>query len=194
MYLATFLDEHEFGADLAIEFGEAALQSLAGSNGAISQCFLSALSCISAYKKTRRNKYKKVAKAMTGRIQDWIKKGNPNIGHYGVLLDAEWNTMRKGKQSEAVSSYLKANTIAARFGFIHDRALINERHGEYMLELGTDNDEAEYRLKEATKLYIEWGADRKVDLLSKKYGDQFPNLAPREKSMSQRNLEMHGYK
>ena len=102
---------------------------------------------------------------MTGRIQDWIKKGNPNIGHYGVLLDAEWNTMRKGRQSEAVSSYLKANTISARFGFIHDRALINERHGEYMLELGTDNDEAEYRLKEAIKLYIEWGADRKVDLL-----------------------------
>eukprot|EP00957_Ditylum_brightwellii_P015613 1177994-Ditylum_brightwellii.AAC.1 len=57
--------------------------------------------------------------------------------------------------------------MSARNGFVHDRALANERAGKYMLQSG-DKYFAFHYLSVAIQLYSRWGAKAKAEhLLSK---------------------------
>ena len=59
--------------------------------------------------------------------------------------------------------------LAGRGGFVQDAALANERYGEFLLEDMYDREEAAFRFQEAIKLYLEWEARAKAELLSDKY-------------------------
>jgi hypothetical protein len=52
--------------------------------------------------------------------------------------------------------------------------MANERFGEFLLNDMLDREEAVYRLEESIKLYKEWGAHAKADILLKKYADLWP--------------------
>lgn len=88
--------------------------------------------------------------------------------HFQRLLEAElW--AYKGKHYLAKNDYEAGTVLAARGGFIHDAALANERYAEFLLDEMDDKESAVYKLKEAIKLYSEWGAHAKAEQLSRKY-------------------------
>eukprot|EP00957_Ditylum_brightwellii_P005603 428772-Ditylum_brightwellii.AAC.1 len=74
----------------------------------------------------------------------------------------------KGEKVLAKQKYDAAITTSARAGFIHDRALANERAGEYMLESG-DKYLAFHYLSSAIQFYSKWGAKAKVEHLLYKH-------------------------
>ena len=87
-----------------------------------------------------------------------------------ALLEAEVLAMNGAKMEEVVEKYRAAAVVSARSGFVHDAALVNERHAEYMLEC-CDRKEASFLLRKAIELYEEWGAETKVSHLKQKYRD-----------------------
>ena len=173
MSLACIFGEHKMGAALALKFGEEVDKDLAGTNGTISYCLHCAISCLSAFQETKQRKYKAHAKKLSSRIKAWVKGGNPNIPHLDILLDAELLAVQCGgasrsKEATAMKLFESANITAGRLGCIQDRALINERYGEFLYRLG-DEKHADFRIEEALKLYREWCAEGKVAHLMGKY-------------------------
>jgi hypothetical protein len=84
-------------------------------------------------------------------------------------LDAELEAL-KGDHYAASKSYEVAILYAGRRGLTQDRALAHERYGEHLARLGQDRgQDAEFQIAEAVKLYEEWGAYAKVQLMSRKY-------------------------
>jgi hypothetical protein len=91
-------------------------------------------------------------------------------------LSAEQAALKKTKQKYAEALYRKAITLAARTGHLHHAALFFERYAYISFFLlqqkeGPRSDvvdeEAKYRIDEAIRLYQEWGAMAKVELLMK---------------------------
>jgi hypothetical protein len=94
---------------------------------------------------------------------------NPNVSHYAALLDAELEAL-KGDHYAASKSYEVAILYAGRRGLTQDRALAHERYGEHLARIGNERDQdAEFQMAEAVKLYEEWGAYAKVQLMSRQY-------------------------
>ncbi|KAL3907285.1 MAG: hypothetical protein SGILL_008935 [Bacillariaceae sp.] len=125
-----------------------------------------AISCYGAARKTKKRKYVKFARSAQTLIQTKIKKGNPNLLHWESLIDAEMLAL-KGRTDAARLKYQAAISFSARTGQINIHGLANERYGDYMAEIG-DYDEARYRYENASKLYDEWGAMAKVDIVKEK--------------------------
>jgi hypothetical protein len=120
-------------------------------------------------RKTRKRKYTNLAKKCLASIKDWAEKGNPNALHCKLLLEAELAALN-GRRRVAKKHYEMAAMVAGRGGFVRDAALVNERYGEFQLEDKSDREEAAFRFQEAIKLYLEWEARAKAELLSAKYG------------------------
>lgn len=84
-------------------------------------------------------------------------------------MDAELDSLR-GNHYAAAKSYEMAILFAGRRGFTQDRALAHERFGEHLVRLGNDHvQDAEFQIGEAIKLYEEWEAHAKVELMRKQY-------------------------
>jgi hypothetical protein len=167
IFLACYFGEHDVGAELAVNWGDRAVQLLPGHPVNIVVRFANALSCFAMARKTGQRKYKKQARRFQRIIKKWSEKGNPNCTHYNVFLDAEGAAL-KGKKNTANKYYEAAMLLAGRRGLIQDQALANERYAEFHLE-NNEEEAARYRLGEAIKLYTEWGACRKVDQLENRY-------------------------
>lgn len=88
--------------------------------------------------------------------------------HLAALLKAELAATKKQSKA-AVESFEQAILMAGRQGISHDQALANERLGDYYGSLNRMSD-AEYHLQEAVKLYSEWGAVAKCEILRAKHG------------------------
>ncbi len=131
--------------------------------------FLKGISLFAMARKTRERKYKNLAKKSLASIKDWAEKGNPNVGHCTSLLDAELAALN-ARTHVPKKHYEVAAMLAGRGGFVRDAALANERYGEFQLEDMSDREEAAFRFQEAIKLYLEWEARAKAELLSAKYG------------------------
>ena len=97
-------------------------------------------------------------------IREWSAKGNPNTQHYLLSLRAEKDRYKE-KTGKAVSLYKEAILRAGRSGFNHDQALVSERLSSLYKKIG-DKVSAKYCLEDASKLYREWGAAKKVELLA----------------------------
>mmetsp|Transcript_30744 Transcript_30744/g.73787 ORF Transcript_30744/g.73787 Transcript_30744/m.73787 type:complete len:128 (-) Transcript_30744:256-639(-) len=116
-------------------------------------------------RKTKKSKYSKPAHRLRRKIAGWVKNGFPNVNHYDAFLQAEHAALR-GRKKEAKHQYEEAIKMAARTGHLHHAALFNERFADFVQgDLG-DEEEASYRLKEAIRWYGEWGARRKVELMT----------------------------
>lgn len=57
--------------------------------------------------------------------------------------------------------------MAARTGHLQHSALFNDRYADYLLSEVGDNEEAQYRKKEAIRFYKDWGAEAKASMLMK---------------------------
>jgi tetratricopeptide (TPR) repeat protein len=126
------------------------------------------VSLLVMYKQTKKKAYKKKAKFFAEKLDAYVKRGNPNAQHYQIGLEAEMLAL-KHNHDEAIRKFERAIAIATRGGYMHDAALLNERYGEFVLQRG-DHDRGMYHLNIALRLYAEWGASMKVQLLSRKYG------------------------
>ena len=116
-------------------------------------------------RKTKRFKYIRAAYRVRKKIVSWAKSGNPNVKHYECFLEAE-HTALKGKKSAAKVKYEAAIRKAARTGHLHHAALFNERFADFLRYDLSEEEESSYRLREAIRWYGEWGAKRKVELLT----------------------------
>lgn len=123
-------------------------------------------------KKTRSSRrFRKAGRKILNTIKKWVERGNPNVQHHEALLEAEWAILQGMKTHVIRKQYDIAVIMASRLGFISDAALANERYGDFLLVEVGDREEAMYRLKEAIKLYEEWGASAKANKLLEKYED-----------------------
>ncbi|KAL3925455.1 MAG: hypothetical protein SGILL_000396 [Bacillariaceae sp.] len=112
--------------------------------------------------------YREALKVLS-RVKEHVKKGVLNVYHHEALLEAECAAMENDSE-RARHHYGRATVLAGRRGFLQDSALANERFGEYLLHDLSDMEEATYRFQQATRLYEEWGARAKADMLFEKYG------------------------
>ena len=161
-YLWAYLGEYELGAKQAIRRGDAYLKTVPGASFGMWDVFTRGIALYAMARKTGKRKFKKHAEQTRKTIQSWSEKGNPNVHHHLLLLDAE-NAALGGNVEEARTLYGKAISTAARGGFIPDAALGNERYADFVC--GVDQDEAKFRMGEALRFYSEWGASFKVTKL-----------------------------
>lgn len=126
-------------------------------------------------RRTGKGRYARQGKRHLNRIRSWYNKGCPNVTHLERLLQAELWAYR-GNKLAAKNDYETAFVLASRGGFIHDAAFVNERYGEFLLDEMDDNDNGVFKLKEAVKLYEEWGSHAKAKQLTQKYGCLWSHL------------------
>ncbi len=84
------------------------------------------------------------------------------------LIEAEVARV-KGDDWEAQAKYYCAILLARDGGILMEQALANERAGKFQLELGHRMKASEF-LREALRLYREWGGIAKVDHLLEEIG------------------------
>jgi len=125
------------------------------------------LTAFALARKHQSYKWKKHAAKVTSKVRRWVEKGNVNCKHILFMFEGEMAAL-KGKNETVREKYSAAISTAARFGFIHDRALANELFGIHMLEIG-ETYFAAHCLKSACELYSRWGATAKEKHLSDKY-------------------------
>lgn len=99
---------------------------------------------------------------------------------FDSLLDAEAESLR-GEHYNACRHYEAAVLYAGRRGWRQDQALAHERYGMHLSRLANDDErhghDAHFHLREAVKLYDEWGAHAKVDLMRRAHSSLVP-LSP----------------
>jgi predicted ATPase len=170
MWLYTIFGAHELGAALAIANGDSYAKKVPGISVSMVDAFNRGISLFAMARRTKQKIYKKHALKVAAIVKDWFKKGNPNVGHFKAIFDAEASALN-GKKHAAKKFYEEAIILASRSGFIQDAALGSERFGEFLLHDMDDRHEAMYRLRAAMNLYREWGAIAKAELLEAKYTD-----------------------
>lgn len=167
-FLCVHFGQHEQGSRLALERGDSSYKQRPGTPFSMIDPFLRGVSLYAMARKTRKSKYKKEAQKCRARLEEWVKKGNPNVYHQFELLNAEHAALSKREDTSEL--YFKATRVAIRGGWVHDAALMSERHAEYLLETN-DKAGAVEKLKEAIERYGSWGAAAKVQQLEEMYAD-----------------------
>jgi hypothetical protein len=119
-----------------------------------------------AARRTKERKYRAGAQKWHKMIGKWALKGNPNVRHYLLLLDAEKAAL-KNNHTVAEESYKSAILYSGRMGELHHAGFFSERYADYMIYAHNDVDEAKYRFQEAIRYYHEWGAYEKVATLQR---------------------------
>ena len=123
--------------------------------------------------RTGKRKYKKHAMKARSIVKGWLKQGCPNVKHYGALFDAETAALQVATE-EAEKNYQFAISTAGRSGLLQDSALANERYGTFLFDSAKDHNGALFHFKTAIKLYHEWGATQKANLLEDRVSLDFP--------------------
>ena len=162
--LHAYRREYVVGAELAIQRGNELLTNFPHQPIGVWDMFLRGLCLYSAAKKTGQRRYLRHARKVRATIEKWLSQGNMNVRHHTTLLAAEDLALQK-KFNSARQSYESSIVAASRGGFLHDAALANERCALFLLHELNDRENARYHIREAGRLYDEWGAtDVAVDL------------------------------
>lgn len=164
--LRLYFGDFETAAEVAITKGNKFERAFPGHMLVFLEKFQRGVVLYAMARKTKKRKYAKPAKKIQKTISKWVKKGNPNVKHYELFFNAEQAAL-DAKSKSAESLYKEAIIMAARTGHLHHAALINERYADYLLEELGDADEAKYRTEEAIRFYKDWGAEAKVNILTK---------------------------
>lgn len=172
-YLCAYLGEHELGARLALKKGDEYLKSAPGDPIVMADTFCRAISLYAMARKTKSRKFRIEATRVRAIIKKWREKGNPNVNHHVLLLDAEHAALN-GQRNVARVHFRQAAKFAGRCGFVPDAALINERFALFLAEMQDEDEEARFRMNAAVQLYTEWGAHRAVSNLYAKHPNMFP--------------------
>jgi hypothetical protein len=169
--LFTYFCEYVHYADMVIKLGHDHFQNaqIASPNN-LWDAFLKGVACFAAAHETGKRKYAKMGQIFRLKIHKWLAMGNPNVKHYGSLLDAEWLAF-KGNTSGAIKHYELATLLSARGGYQQDAALATERFGEFYWKVMGDREEAAYQISQSIKYWGQWGAVAKVRHLEAKYAE-----------------------
>lgn len=167
-FLCSIFGEHERGAQLALDRGDAFFQVTAGCPQAMIDTFHRGVSLFDMARRTKKKKYKRAAKKTLSTMRKWSKQDNPNIVHTLTLLEAE-QLVLKGDEKNASVKYEKSVTLSIRQGMLQDAAFACERYGEYLLNEIKDEDKAMHYLRKSIGYYKDWGALAKVEQMNGKY-------------------------
>ena len=167
--LNVFFGDHRTGAEVAMSKGKNLARVVHSHLLAATDPFYRGISLFDMARKTKKILYRIRAHKVARTIKGWVRKGNPNVKHLDVFLDAEASALA-GNTEKTRKFYEKSVVVAARGGFVQHAALANERYGEYLLHEMKLQEDAAYRFDEAIKFYSEWGSC-KAEMLREKYAD-----------------------
>lgn len=167
-YLCAIFGLFETGSAMALEDEGRFNKAGPGIFMNMHETFVRGLCLFGMARKSKQSKYKKAGKRVLSTIRKWVRNDNPNVLHYEKLFEAELRAL-EGKLDAAELLYHQALSLAARSGFIQDAAIINERCGDFFLRKRKSPDDAMYKMKEACKLYEEWGCRKKVEMIRKEF-------------------------
>lgn len=166
LWLKVFFSEDEQGADIALEISTIGVKTSESSVSFQLMTFHSALMCYTAHRRTKRNRYLKLAKKHHQTLKTWMKAGNQNLVFAEQALSAE-AALVDGKQKDVIDKYSVAAESVELLGLRSYRAMITERWGNAEEEIGHFK-EAEKLWQKAIPIYEEWGAVAVVDKIRDK--------------------------
>jgi len=117
----------------------------------------------------KRRKWAARALKSLNLAQTWVKKGNPNMRHVLLFLQAERAAYNCDGSEFVKESYDKAIAAAEENSVPTAAALANERAAVFFQARG-DMGWATHYMRKAYALYETWQAATKCDLLSRQYG------------------------
>jgi hypothetical protein len=168
MYIYAIFGFYEKGADLALKNEGRFSKAGPGIFMNMHETFTRGLCLFGAAGISKQRKYKRAGIRVLSTIRKWVKNENPNVLHYEKLLEAELRSLN-GKLDAAELLYHQALNLATRSGFIQDAAVINERCANFLMHKRKSPDDALYKMREACKLYEEWGCRPKVEMIRKEH-------------------------
>ena len=119
------------------------------------------------HKWNRRKRFIRAAKKAARNLKKLSRFCPSNAQNKLSLLEAEI-CFSKGDFDSAVPLYQRSIELAKQEGFLHERALANERAGIAFDKSGESQRSIVF-LKEAMKLYGDWGAHAKVYQMKEKF-------------------------
>jgi predicted ATPase len=168
--LYMYFGEYEKGAKLAIERGDTYAKGVPAHVWIMIETFTRGMLLYVMARTTKKRIYRKEAKRVHKTIKSWVHKGNPNVKHYEMLLNAE-SAALSGKLDAAEGWYQSSIVSATRQGHLHESAYASERYGNFLMNERNDPEEARHKIDDAIRRYGEWGAAKKVHLLRQQYRD-----------------------
>jgi hypothetical protein len=166
--LAYYFEEYDLGFDLVkLCMGEDVMKGVIGQMPLLPTAVMSGMICFAKARETGKKKYTKLGMRFLQQIKTWCRRGCPHSEHYVYLLEAEKASI-SGKKDKTIEKYRSSILLSGRQGIIHDRALANECLGKFYMQQGEEEDGL-YYLREARKLYFEWGARGKATQLDNKF-------------------------
>lgn len=137
-------------------------------------CFVS-LSLLAMYEQAStadKSRYIEVINNYQADLKRHTQRGNTNIQHQHLLIEAEKNRVLGGNIEKSMSLYKQAIQVAYEQGFLLYEAIANELYGEFWLQQGQERF-AYLFLFDAYYLYERWGGKAKAQQLEQTY----PHLA-----------------
>ncbi len=155
-FLAYYLSNVDLAGRLSDKTQGYAQNHSLGNFPGVRHVFFDALTALAMLKMHKGRKWRKRASKNKKQMITWQKKGNPNLTHMILLLEAEeYALSRKPDLQLARSKYDDAISAASRVGFQHDSALGCERAGVFCLE--RDGHWANIYLSRAHVRWSEYG-------------------------------------
>ncbi|CAJ1970138.1 unnamed protein product [Cylindrotheca closterium] len=166
--LFLFFGDLEQAADLAVRIEGNFRRTSPNYFVEMFETFHCAVALYGMARKTKKRKYKRLAIKLRHRITKWLHRGNPNVHHYVLFLQAEQAAV-DGNTDTANKGFQEAVRLAGRTGHLHHAALFNERYSDFLRHNMKDGENAAFRMQEAIRFYGEWGADGVVRALSARH-------------------------
>jgi predicted ATPase len=141
-------------------------------------------------RKTGNRKWQRRGLYVMKRVKKWASKGNLNCVHILYLLEAEQTSLLEGHEEEIRKKYDQAISVAGRNGFSNDKALSNERAGEYFVSVGGASASfwARHYMKSAYQLYTDWEAWGKAGQLKENYPELVADIGGTTKTSSSSHM------
>ena len=106
LILYIFLGEWELAVDLSVRAGDNCWKVSPGSHHGIFEALMRGPALLAATKMTKRRRYAGGGRKVLKMSDNWIRKGNKDIHHYNVFLEAEFAAL-KGNRDVAESCMKK---------------------------------------------------------------------------------------
>ena len=172
-YLSYYLGNYQLAAELSDKTQGYAEKYVSGDSPAMRYLFFD---CMTAFTMLRRKghllgnrKWRRRKSKCMQKFATWRKKGNSNIHHMFLILEAEEYSLRKKVDLQLGRSKFDAAIAAAgRAGFMQDSALAIERAGAFCAA-NNDSHWASVYLTRAHGRWAEYGALAICDQLANRY-------------------------
>ena len=124
-------------------------------------------------------------------MERWAHHAPMNFLHKYHLVEAERFRVL-GQGMEAIDHYDRAIALAQRHEYPNDEALANELAAKFWLNKGKDGIARLY-MEEARRMYVVWGATRKVRDMEEKYSRLLSETPPEAARTAENRVSSEGY-